>query len=106
MLPRQDASAHLPRKSHSPEFHYHLCDLWQYADANLTGTAFGLLLMKYIFRHWELNARLEEFLALYHPLFSGSRWDFFWIAAKYLISAAQGLRPGRLQYWISRRRKI
>jgi hypothetical protein len=31
------------------------------------------------------------------PLFSGSRLDFFWIAAKYLVSAAQGLRPGRLQ---------
>lgn len=87
-------------RAYVPEFRYHLCDLSQYADANLTGTAllrFGLLLMKYIFRRRELDARLEEFLALYRPLFSGSRWDFFWVAAKYLVSTAQGLRPGRLQ---------
>lgn len=87
-------------RAYVPEFRYHLCDLSQYADANLTGTVllrFGLLLMKYIFRRRELDARLEEFLALYRPLFSGSRWDFLWVALKYLMTAAQGVQRQRLQ---------
>jgi hypothetical protein len=57
----------------------------------------ALSLLKYIFRRRELAARLEEFFTIYRPLFSGTRWDFLWVALKYLTSTVPRLPRERLQ---------
>ena len=83
-----------------PGFRICLFDLSQYADEQLVGSRllrFGLSLLKYIFRRRELAARLEEFFALYRPLFSGTRWDFLWVALKYLTSTVPRLPRERLR---------
>jgi predicted transposase/invertase (TIGR01784 family) len=87
-------------REYVPEFRCYLYDLTQYGDAQLVGSPllrFGLLLMKYIFRQRELAARLEEFLTVYRPLYSGSRWDFLFVGLKYLASVVPRLPRERLQ---------
>ncbi len=87
-------------REYSPGYRVHLVDLSQYADEQVVGSRllrFGLMLLKYIFRRRELESRLDEFFEIYRPLFSGSRWDFFFVAVKYLMNVKPELPRERLQ---------
>ncbi|MGH9832013.1 MAG: Rpn family recombination-promoting nuclease/putative transposase [Blastocatellia bacterium] len=78
-------------REYAPGYRVHLVDLSQYADEQVVGSRllrFGLMLLKYIFRRRELNARVDEIFEIYRPLFSGSPWDFLFVAVKYLMSVS------------------
>jgi predicted transposase/invertase (TIGR01784 family) len=78
-------------REYAPGYRVYLVDMSQYADAQIVGSRllrFGLMLLKYIFRRRELNARVDEIFEIYRPLFSGSPWDFLFVAVKYLMSVS------------------
>jgi predicted transposase/invertase (TIGR01784 family) len=78
-------------REYAPGYRVHLVDLSQYVDAQIVGSRllrFGLMLLKYIFRRRELNVRVDEIFEIYRPLFSGSPWDFLFVAMKYLMSVS------------------
>ncbi|MBI3654701.1 MAG: Rpn family recombination-promoting nuclease/putative transposase [Acidobacteria bacterium] len=86
-------------RDYVPEFRYHLCDVSQYADDEIRGSAllrFGLLLLKYIFRA-ELAAKLTPIFEIYRPLWQGNRWEFLFTALKYLATGARKLKRESLQ---------
>jgi len=78
-------------REYAPGYRVHVVDLSQHADAQIVGSGllrFGLMLLKYIFRRRELNDRVDEIFEIYRPLFSGSPWDFLFVAVKYLMSVS------------------
>jgi len=82
-----------------PSFEYYLCDLSRYADDEIVGgpeLTTGLLLLKYIFRR-EFGERLEEIVSPLKELPEAERRKYFLPIAKYVSSAAVGMKPEQMR---------
>jgi predicted transposase/invertase (TIGR01784 family) len=83
-----------------PRFKYHLCDLSQIADEEITGAAelqAGLLLMKYIFRDELLDEQLEKIASRLQEVPEGQLREHLMPMATYVAATHRDVSPKQLE---------